>query len=132
MGSINFAAPFALLKPVDVDPTRYATEYANLAALAQQRQVRQQELAASQQTMQINALNLQEAQDARQDQQTIQTLIPQMRNDPQFQDQNGNLDWEGKVLPALQGKIRPKAYDALEANILKNHQTHQTILKDQA
>lgn len=132
MGSINFAAPFALLKPVDVDPTRYATEYANLAALAQQRQYRQQEMASQAQQMQLNAVKLEEMQQGLQDQRTMQTLIPSMKTDPQFQDQNGNLDWEGKVLPALQGKISQNSYDALEANILKNHQTHQTILKDQA
>ena len=108
MGSINFAAPFALLKPVDVDPTRYASEYANLAALAQQRQYRQQEMASQAQQMQLNAVKLEEMQQGLQDQRTMQTLIPSMKTDPQFQDQNGNLDWEGKVLPALQGKIRPK------------------------
>jgi len=49
----NFAAPFALLRPVEVDPLKYAEQYQNLANLAQLRQYRQQEMAASQQTMQM-------------------------------------------------------------------------------
>jgi|SRR5215471_1249415 len=128
----NFAAPFALLRPVEVDPLKYEEQYANLANLAQLRQYRQQEMAASQQMMQMNAVKLQEAQQGLQDQQTLQTLIPQMRNDPQYQAADGTLDWENKVLPALQGKISQPYYDTLEQNILKNHQTHLTIKKDQA
>jgi hypothetical protein len=62
MGSINFAAPFQMLRPVDVDPTKYATEYANLGALAQMRQYRQQEMANQQSEMALRQAEVQKQQ----------------------------------------------------------------------
>lgn len=59
----NFAAPFELLRPVESDPLKYATQYANLAALAQMRQYRQQEMANQQQEMLLRQTEVQQKQD---------------------------------------------------------------------
>jgi len=58
----NFAAPFALLRPVDVDPLKYAEQYQNLANLAQLRQYRQQEMADMQQQAQMRQAQMEKYQ----------------------------------------------------------------------
>src|SRR5215831_20981373 len=58
----NVTAPFGLLRPVEVDPFRSAAEFGNLQALSQMRALREQQMAAQQQQMQLQGVALQKAQ----------------------------------------------------------------------
>jgi len=124
----NFAAPFALLRPVDVDPLKYAEQYQNLANLAQLRQYRQQEMASQAQLMQENALKIQEMQQGLQDQQTMQAELSRMRNDPQYRTPEGKLDMD-KVTDALEssGKVRPSTVEAFRKVVLGNADTASQV-----
>src|SRR5215471_14738023 len=79
----NFSAPFALLRPVEVDPLKYAEQYQNLANLAQLRQYRQQEMASQAQLMQENALKLENMRRDQQDQQILTQAYADANGDPE-------------------------------------------------
>src|SRR5215831_10064288 len=114
----NFSAPFALLRPVEVDPLKYAEQYQNLANLAQLRQYRQQEMAASQQTMQENAIKLQEMQQGLTDHQIIQARIPELMQDPIFRNQDGSFNWpKGFEQIASEGKVSQNGIADLQKRV---------------
>ena len=132
MGGINFAAPFALLKPIDVDPAKFAAEYQNLAALAQERQVRQQQMAASQQAMQLGALNIQKQQLLNQDQNLIRNRMPQLLNDPAFRNQDGTFNYS-KGLEQLESEgLGPDTADQLQTRIENFNKAHEEAFRNHA
>jgi hypothetical protein len=103
--------------------------------LAQTRQYRQQEMAASRQQMahqaqetQLTGIQVQQAQQGLQDQQTLRTMLPQMMNDPQFQTPDGQFDWT-KGLNGLAAKVSPATALGLQKTILDNQKAHADAAK---
>ena len=93
-------------RPVEV-PTIQDLQARNmqLQALAQQGQLRQQQMAESQQNMQLNAIKMQEAQYGLQDQQTLRQVLPEMAKNPKYQT-DGQFDME-KALPDIYPLVSP-------------------------
>ena len=68
----SFASPFSQARPIQApSPFEYAAQFGQLQALAQQRDVRQQQLELGRQEQQANQLKIQQAQQAQEDQRRL-------------------------------------------------------------
>ena len=68
----SFASPFANARPINApSPFEYAAQFGQLQALAQQRDLRQQQLELGRQEQQANQLKIQQAQQAQEDQRRL-------------------------------------------------------------
>ena len=130
MGSNIAALTIAGLKPLE--PFDVATRYANLQALAQQRQDAQQRAAYQGQLAQLAGIQVQQAQQEFQDQQTMRTMLPKMLADPQYQT-NGAPDFD-KIFssPDLLGKVSWNTASTLRTTMLGVQKTRAEIEKEHA
>lgn len=117
------------IHPIDSHYLDYATQYAQLSALADLRRQRQQETAARAQETEMNALKLEQARQAMSEQAIIREKFPGLMADPQYQTE-GKPDFE-KILPALaqQRGIGLGTIQGLQKTILDNVKQRAEVQK---